>query len=270
MDAKELIKAGKLAEARKVLTEAVKTAPGNIANRTMLFQVLTCYGEWDKARRHLEAIAAQDSSRQAGVLGYLNILQAEGERLEVFQHKRRPAYWPQPPAYSDQYETAREKLRGRDFAEAGRILQDIDRQRPALSGTLNGKPFVGFCDTDSRLAFFLEAFVHDRYVWIPMECLRELVLPAPATFLDLLWMSAHVTTTDGMAVNCFLPVLYPETFRHEDEQMKLGRMTDWLPLGNGVFKGVGQHVFQAGDMEIGILEIREADFTAERQDETND
>jgi len=73
-----------------------------------------------------------------------------------------------------------------------------------------------------------------------------------------------------MAVNCFLPVLYPETFRHEDEQMKLGRMTDWLPLGNGVFKGVGQHVFQAGDMEIGILEIREADFTAERQDETND
>jgi type VI secretion system protein ImpE len=270
MDAKELIKAGKLAEARKHLTDAVKSAPGNIANRTMLFQVLACGGEWDKARRHLEAIATQDSSRQAGVLGYLNVLQAEAERSEVFRHRRAPAYWPERPAYSDQYEIAREKIRTQDFAGANQILEDIARQRPAVEGTLNGKPVAGFHDTDSQLAFFLEAFVHERYVWIALESLREVVAPPPATFLDLLWISAHVTTRDGMAVNCFLPVLYPETFLHDDDRMKLGRMTDWLPLGGGLFKGVGQHVFQAGDTEIGILEIREANFTRERQDEASD
>ena len=270
MDAKELIKAGKLAEARKHLTDTVKSAPGNVANRTMLFQVLACYGEWDKARRHLEAIATQDSSRHAGVLGYLNVLQAEAERSEVFRHKRAPAYWPEPPPYSDQYETARDKLRSQDFAGAKQILEDIDRQRPAVPGTLNGEPFTSLHDTDSQLAFFLEAFVHERYVWIPLELLREVVMPPPATFLDLLWISAHVTTRDGMAVNCFLPVLYPETFRHDDDRVKLGRMTDWMPLGDGLFKGVGQHVFQAGETEIGILEIREANFTGERQDETSD
>ena len=109
-----------------------------------------------------------------------------------------------------------------------------------------------------------------RRVTIPIDSLRELVLPAPTSLLDLIWASAQITTWDGLTINGFLPVLYPETFRHEDDRMKLGRMTDWLPLGGGLFQGVGQHVFQAGDTEIGILEIREANFTRERQDETSD
>jgi protein involved in temperature-dependent protein secretion len=35
-------------------------------------------------------------------------------------------------------------------------------------------------------------------------------------------------------------------------------MTDWTDLGSGFHKGVGQHVFQVGQEDIGILEIREA------------
>ena len=261
MNAKELIKEGKLAEARACLTEAVKASPGNLADRTVLFQVLVCCGEFDKARRHLEAIASQDSSRQSAVLGYIHLLLAEAERTEVARYKRAPAYWPELPDYSALYESARERLQARDFAGAGQILDEIERQRPALSGTLNGKAFAGFHDTDSQLAFFLEAFVHERYVWIPIDSLREVVIPSPATFLDLLWISAQVTTRDAMVVNCFLPALYPESFGHDDDRIKLGRMTDWRPLGDSLFKGFGQHVFQAGDGEIGILEICEASFT---------
>jgi protein involved in temperature-dependent protein secretion len=53
--------------------------------------------------------------------------------------------------------------------------------------------------------------------------------------------------------------------------MKLGRSTDWVALGGGFSKGVGQHVFQVGEEDIGILEIREAVFNSfelEKDDES--
>jgi type VI secretion system protein ImpE len=61
-------------------------------------------------------------------------------------------------------------------------------------------------------------------------------------------------------MNCYLPVLYPNSFLHEDDRMKLGRMTDWISLGDRFTKGIGQHVFQVGEDDMGILEIREVLF----------
>jgi type VI secretion system protein ImpE len=60
MNSKDLIKAGRLSDARKQLTEEVKAKPGDSGRRTLLFQVLAFYGEWDKAERHLDAIGTQD------------------------------------------------------------------------------------------------------------------------------------------------------------------------------------------------------------------
>ena len=137
-------------------------------------------------------------------------------------------------------------------------MDQIKDQLPEISGTLNGNPFVGLSNTDTQLSFFLEAFVHERYVWLPFEALRELSMPEPKTMLDLLWASAQVTTRDGLTLNCYLPVLYPDSFRHEDDRLKMGRMTDWTDLGAGFNRGVGQHVLQVGEEDIGILEIREA------------
>jgi protein involved in temperature-dependent protein secretion len=61
-------------------------------------------------------------------------------------------------------------------------------------------------------------------------------------------------------MTCFLPVLYPDSFLHEDERVKFGRVTDWIPLGNTFYKGAGQHVFHMGNDEIAILELREVVF----------
>ncbi|MBW2706080.1 MAG: hypothetical protein JRD84_07205, partial [Deltaproteobacteria bacterium] len=130
---------------------------------------------------------------------------------------------------------------------------------------------TGFSETDTRLTCFLEAFVHERYVWLPLEMLRELTLPEPQTLLDLLWASAQITMQGGLTLNCFLPVLYPDSFQQEDDQLKLGRMTDWTDLGSGFHQGFGQHVYQVGDDDVAILEIREAvfnSFEVENKDES--
>lgn len=258
MNAKDLIKAGQLSAARNELIETVKSSPTDLNSRTLLFQVLAFCGEWEKARRHLEIIVTQDVTRETGVQMYLNLVGAEAERIEVFRYQKQPSFLPGAPVYIELYESVRQKLADKEYDEAKSIFNQISDQRPQISGTLNGNPFVGFSDTDSQLSFFLEAFVHERYVWLPFEALRELSLSEPKAMLDQLWATAQVTTRDGLTLNCFLPVLYPDSFRHEDDRLKMGRMTDWTDLGSGFHQGVGQHVFQVGEEDIGILEIREA------------
>lgn len=269
----DLIKAGKLSEARKQLIEEVKSAPGDMGKRTLLFQVLALYGEWDKAERHLDTVAAQDSSREIGVQGFKNLLQGERERLEVCDLQRRPSFIPETPPYAERYFLVWEKLSDKKVQEAEALYREITGSQPALSGTVNGRAFTGLRDTDAFLSLFLEGIVHERYVWIPFEAIRELVIPPPKTLFDLIWTPARVTSWKGLTLNFYLPVLYPNSFLHEDDRVKLGRMTDWTPQGGPFTKGLGQHVFEVGEEDTAILEIREVLFkpfdTGEDNEERN-
>ena len=260
MNAKELIMSGTLSEARARLVADVKASPADPSHRTLLFQILAYLGEWDKARRHLELLASQNADRRPAIQVYLNLVQAENERLAVIRRKSAPAFLPEAPDYLALYETALQKIEDRQLAAAKTIFREIDTRRPAVSGTLNGRAFTGFQDTDTRLCCFLETFVHERYVLVPFEFIRELTLGPPKSFLDLLWASAQVTTWEGLALNCFLPVLYPETFLNSDDRLKRGKMTDWIDLGEKIHQGAGQHVFQVGREDIGILEIQQVNF----------
>lgn len=260
MDARDLIMAGRLAEARKQLTEEVKASPADPGKRTLLFQVLSFCGEWDRAERHLDAIVMQDAKAETGVQVYKNLLHAEKERLEVAKRVRRPSLMPKTPLYFELYFEALEKLAKGDLDGAAGAFDQISAGLPDISGTINGKSFEGFEDTDTALALFLEGIVHDRYVWIPVQAIRELIISEPKTLFDLLWIPAHVTTHEGLGIGCYLNVLYPDSSGHEDDRIKLGRMTDWVALGGRFARGVGQHVFQIGEEDTAILEIREVSF----------
>ena len=260
MDSRDLIKAGRLSEARKQLIEEVKSSPADSGKRTLLFEVLVFCGEWDKAERHLETVAAQDASTFPGMEVYKNLIQAERERIEVSRHNFRPSFLPEAPPYLESHYAACEKLVDKKIDEARELFDRIDAQRPKISGTANGKSFIGFKDTDTSLSYFLEAIIHERYIWIPFESIRELSIATPKTLFDLIWTTARITTWEGLTMNCYLPVLYPESFLHENDRLKLGRMTDWIPLGGPFSKGAGQHVFQVGEKEMPILEIQEALF----------
>ncbi|MBN1932241.1 MAG: hypothetical protein JW786_11600 [Desulfobacterales bacterium] len=261
MDSKDLIKAGRLFEARNQLTDEVKSSPADLGKRTLLFQVLSYYGKWDQAQRHLDVIGAQDSSKQTGVQVYKNLIHAEKERMEVFNLERRPSFLPKTPSYIEMHFEAWSKISEKKIEEAKKIFDQIEAQRRVLSGTVNGKYFSGFKDTDSMLSFFIEAFVHDRYIWIPIEYIRELTISTPKTLFDLLWGTALITTwEEGLTINCYLPVLYPNSFLNTDDRIKLGRMTDWTPLGGPFSQGMGQHVYEIGEDETAILEIQEVLF----------
>jgi type VI secretion system protein ImpE len=261
MDAKELIRAGKLQEARIRITDEVKASPSDAAKRTLLFQVLAFCGEWDKAERHLDILAERDPRAETGVQVYRSLMSAERKRDAVFQGEARPSFMTKMPDWLENLFLAREKLAGGSAAEAKRLLRKIESGEPRLSGDLNGSPAEGFRDTDDFLAHFLEVFIHDSYLWFPFSSLRELSLSEPKSQLDLLWIPARIAVKEGLAVGCYLPVLYPDSCRSDDDRVRLGRMTDWRELGGGIFQGRGQHVFLAGAEEKPLLEVREIRFS---------
>lgn len=262
VEAKELLKAGQLSKARGQLIADVKSAPADHSVRTLLFQTLVICGEWDKAEHHLNTIVLQDPKTETGVQVYKNLLHAEKERLEVFNQGRRPSFMPETPAYLESYLSAWQKLLDNQTESAKEIFDQIDHQIPQPVGVVNGNNFCGITDTDQFLSRFLETFTYEHYVLIPFESIRELTIDAPKTLFDLIWAGARVTTWEGLNINCYLPVLYPESYLHQDDRVKLGRMTDWQSLGGGYSKGNGQHVYQVGTEEISILEIREIVFSA--------
>ena len=222
--------------------------------------MLAFSGQWDKARRHLEVIGVQDSGRVTVVQTCLDLIHAETERLDAIRQHRCPPYLPQSPTFADRYAKAWADIGQQQFESARKILDEIDVERPSVSGELNDQPFQGFKDADTRLSSVLEVFVHGRYVWIPIDVLQELVFNAPAGLIDLIWAAVRITTWGGMTLNGYCPVLYPDSFQHKDDRVKLGRMTDWKPLGSGILKGFGQHVIDCGDEECGLLEIRKTVF----------
>ena len=261
MNAKELIKAGKLGDARALLVDEVKKAPGEAASRTLLAQVLMFQGEWDKAERHLEILAMRDTRAEIGVQVYRNLIAAERERLEVYAGKRRPAFLGPMPPWLDEYLLAWEKIAAGEFEKTGELLGALEEQLVEVSGTFNGAPFDGLGDQDDFLAPFLELFVHEQYLWLPFSSLRELTIVAPATLMDTLWTPAGITTWEGLTTTCYLPVTYSLPAGEGDDLTRLGKITDWRELGGGFYRGRGQHLLRIGEEEKGILEIRELNLS---------
>jgi len=260
MDAKELIKANRLSDARSRLVEDVKASPTDAKGRTLLFQVLSFLGEWDKADRHLDILSMGNSLTKTGVQVCKDLVSAEREREKVARGNGRPDFLTNAPPYLEQLFAAREKLDAGYADEASDLFEKASLLMPEVSGVMDGKDFTGFRNVDTFLSGVLEVFIHDRYLWIPFESLRELTIQEPKTLLDLLWIQASLTTWDGLTTGCYLPVTYPCSHAHEDDLVSLGKMTVWQDFDGGLCKGGGQHVFSIGNEEKGILEIRDVRF----------
>jgi len=260
VDIYEQIKSGELLKARSWLIEEIKKNPGAPRLRTLYFQVLIFLGEWEKARKHLEAVPVTDEGVKQALEIYKSLVAAEQERLRVRQLEAEPSFLPEIPQYYPLYLAGVKCLAAGDADGVRDAFQQIDSQLDDLTGTVNGKEFTGFRNTDSALGYFLEAFVHGRYVMVPYEEIREILMNAPETLYDLIWPQAALTTWSGLSMNCFLPALYPESYQQEDELLKIGRVTDWVSLGGGFVKGLGQQVFDIGGEDMAILEMREIQF----------
>jgi type VI secretion system protein ImpE len=231
LQAQALYKEGKLSEAIASLNAELRDRPTDVQRRTFLFELLCFAGDYDRASKQLDVLVRGDPESTPGILAYQGILEAETERRKMFATGAFPASQKEP--------------------------------RP-VRGTINGQPFERLEDADPRVGARLEVYIGGRYSWIPLEHLASLRVERPEKLRDLLWARAHLkggAPLDGAEIgDVLLPVLTPAASSHADENVRLGRVTEWVELDDGLEAPVGQKMLLVDDEEFPILEVRELEI----------
>jgi type VI secretion system protein ImpE len=229
MTARELYQAGKLNEAVQALNAELRNDPTDVRRRTFLFELLCFAGEYDRAAKQLAILAEGNQQADMGSLLYRAALHAERARHEMFEKKEFPT---------------------------GAAPQ-------AVSGTLNGKPFENLEDGDSRIGARLEVYAAGSYLWIPFQHIESIEIQPPKRLRDMMWATALVRTGPSFKAlemgEVLLPVLCPFSFKHPDDNVRLGRSTVWEESEGEVYPA-GQKVLLADDEDIPFLEIRKIEF----------
>ena len=229
LTARELFAAGKVREAEKQLTAYLREHPSDRAQRTFLFELLCFAGEFARAEKQLAVLASGGVESETGAIVYYAALHAEKTRHELFEKQSLPA-------------------------------------GPATSppGTLNGKAFTELRDADPDIGARLEVFAAGAYVWIPFEHVASIEMEPPKKLRDTLWAPAMVQAAasfKGMDLGeVLIPAIYPFSWKHPDEAVWLGRVTEWSADDEGREYPSGQKILLVDGEEIPFLEVRSIEF----------
>lgn len=231
--ARQLFQAGQLNEAVRALNAEVRDNPADTKRRTFLFELLCFSGEYDRAEKQLNILADSNKQAEMGAILYHSALHAERLRLQQFKTSDLPTMAP-----------------AREF-----------------SGTLNGQPFQSLVDADPRIGARLELFAAGAYLWIPFEHIVSIELQPPTKLRDLLWAPAIVRTgpsfKDKELGEVLIPVVYPNSFTHPNDAVRLGRETHWQDVEGGEPIPVGQKLFLVDGEEFPLLEVRKLEFAVQ-------
>jgi type VI secretion system protein ImpE len=258
--AKALFDAGQLTAAIEEVTREVKAHPSNTSARTFLFEVLCFAGEWDRAEKQLDALGHQDVKAEIGVQVYRNNIKAERDRRRLFSDGLQPHFLREPSAYVDLHLAAINRLREGKTVEAREALDRAEEERPALSGTFNGRRFEDFRDWDDLVGPVLELIINGQYTWLPFEQIGRIEVNAPKQARDLVWASARIQARDGTVGEVYVPALYAGSSEHGSDQVRLGRMTDWRRLSDDLSVAVGLRLFLVDGEDTPLFEARSVEF----------
>jgi type VI secretion system protein ImpE len=257
MNATEFFKANQLSEAIDAQLKEVKANPQDHNRRLFLFELLAFAGELDRAARQIDAVNYGQMELDVAVLGYRKLLESEKARRALFSSGQQPEFLMDPPEHVRQRLEAVNCIRNNQPAEASQLLAKAAEATPAVTGTLNDKPFTLLRDADDLFGGVLEGFAMGKYFWVPLEQVETLAMNAPRFPRDLLWVNARLQMRNGPKGEVFLPALYPGSHESGDNQIKLGRATDWKTLDDGATLGIGLRTFLVGDEPRTLLEWRE-------------
>lgn len=231
MQAEEHFRAGRLKEALQELTERVRQDPLDSRSRTFFFELLCFAGEYDRAEKQLQVLATSDKGPDLGVVRYRATLAAERTRQKFFDdqlYRDQPAAPPSPP------------------------------------GRLNELPFSRLSDEDPRIGDRLEVLAGDTYLWLRFEFIASIRVEKPKRLRDLIWLPAWIRTMKASPERdlgeVFLPVLSPGSWRHPDDQVRLGRVTVWEGTEDGSEVPFGQKLLLVDGEPLPILELRQLEL----------
>jgi type VI secretion system protein ImpE len=245
---------GRLTDAVALQEAAVAAAPRDPAARRLLVDLFAFAGRFDDAVAHLKAINS-DSPDWAEVERNLHCL-FRAERLRSIEGQK-PQFRPEPaPKHIYRRWLAMKTMRQARPDDAVKCIDAADKVSPEMWGFLDGKEFEGLRDADDRFGSLLEVFLGGEYCWFAWESMRKVTLDPATVLLDQLYRPATLTMKDGTMLAVHLPLVYPDSFRIEDE-FALGTETDYVCPDGGMTRCVGAKLLLIGDgAEVPLAECR--------------
>ncbi|HEV2864860.1 MAG TPA: type VI secretion system accessory protein TagJ [Pyrinomonadaceae bacterium] len=261
-EARELLKEGRLADAIEAVTRDVKAQPSDETRRMFLFELLLFAGQWERAQKQLDAAAGRDAQSEAGAQVYRNNLNAMRARERLWDEGLVPHFISEPPQEVKLHLAAIGEWRAGRPGEARKLLAEAAERRRPLAGRVNGREFPDWRDADDAVAPVLELIISDKYTWLPFSQVSRLEFETPRRLRDLIWCPVRALTRAGVAGELLVPALYEGSSRHDDERVRLGRMTVWEgdEEGDGLPRAFGLRLFLAGDDELTLFEAGRVDF----------
>jgi len=261
MNSSELYQAGRLTEAVDAALAAVKKTPSDTSRRGQLCELLCFAGDFERADKQLEAIGNLDPQTMPGVSLFRQLIRAETARQQFYAEGRLPEFLTEPSPVLRLHLEASIRLREGEKSEAAEMLGQAEQQRVKVSGVCDGKPFDDLRDLDDMTAPLFEVLTSTgKYYWIPMERVESLEFREPKRPRDLVWRRTLMTVADGPDGEVFLPALYPNTHTSDDDQLRLGRGTDWIEEPGEPVLGVGLRMLLLGEEEMTILQPTHIEF----------
>ena len=258
--AKVMFEAGELQSAIAELTSKVKANPTDTQQRIFLFEMLLFASDWERAERQIDVIGQQSLEAGLGVQIYRDNLKAERDRSSLFSEGRPPHFINEIPTHVGLHLEAINCLREGKIREARETLDRAEEERPAFTGKLNGQPFSDFRDYNDLVGSVLELIVQGQYTWMPFEQIKRLKIAAPKSLRDLMWIPARIECTDGTNGDVYIPSLYEGSGKHTDDQVKLGRITDWKDVGEGLYTGSGLRLFLVDGEDKALFDAKKIEF----------
>ncbi len=250
--------AGSLAEAITAAAQEVKSRPTDTHVRLAYAQLLCFNGDWQRADQQLDVVARQSPEGEKVIMLYRQLIRAEVARREFFREGRVPELLEEPTELLQAGLRLSISLRDEDESAIRETFEEYSRLQPLLSGSCDGSEFSGLRDLDDLLGPVLEVLTATgKYYWVPFERVAALSFDQPEKLSDLLWRHANVSFQNGIQSSVYLPVLYPGSEESEDDELRLGRATDWREVSGGPVRGIGQKMWLIGDDDRSVLELGE-------------
>jgi type VI secretion system protein ImpE len=267
----EYYQAGQLDEAVEAAVQAVKSKPTDVAARFFLSELLCFAGELDRADRQLETVFQQSTEAAMRISLFRQLIRAETARQQFFSEGRLPEFLSEPSPALRLHLDASIAIRENQQQEAADLLAQAEQQRTHVPGVCDQTPFDDCRDLDDLTAPFLEALTSTgKYYWIPFEMIETLQFEPAQRAMDLIWRTATVSVAGGPDGNIYVPALYAGTSAQHDNQLRLGRGTDWLG-GDGIpVRGIGQKMWLLGNDAKSIMQLHELEFASAAADAPGD
>lgn len=254
------LREGRLDEALQLLTQEVRGNPADVRRRVFLFQLLALRGDWERAQTQLNVVGELDAGNTLMVTTYTAVLRGEAARAAVFAGRQTPVVVGEPEAWlAMMFQALKLDAQGQ-YAQAAPLRSQALEQADATAGRIDGHAFEWLADADPRLGPCLEIVLEGGYAWVPFSRIKQLSFDAPTDLRDKVWLPAQVTWRNGGQAVGFVPARYPGTEKTGDDELRLGRKTDWVTLAEDVYAGRGQRMFATDADEYPLLDVRSIEF----------